>query len=198
MASPQLEDGHTRIANKILEAIALVPMSARELKVVLAIIRRTYGWNTKTATITAYSIAELTGIDRTHASRTLKRLIDRKILIRDGDSIGLQKDHDQWEGATRTGGQTESGNRTGVRIASGANCTSKPGADRTVHGGAIRHTYKDTGKDRKTVAEADASKSLWTQYLRGLPPEGQDVVRQVAVAIAATRKSGRVAPSVLD
>ena len=45
MASPQLEDGFTRVANELLEALAKLKLCAYETKVLIFIIRKTYGWN---------------------------------------------------------------------------------------------------------------------------------------------------------
>jgi len=150
-----------RIANDLFEAIIRTPMSAREVKVLLAVARETYGWNCKAKTVTAYRVAQMTRIDRTHASRAMKDLLSRKILSRDGEAIGIQKDYDRWEGA----------NRTGVQNAPGAVRTVKQGANRTGTPGANRHTYKDR-KDRKTEAGGNKTppappvKALLTEYER--------------------------------
>lgn len=48
MANPQIENGYTRIANELLEALLLANLSKRQLLVALAVIRQTYGFNRKT------------------------------------------------------------------------------------------------------------------------------------------------------
>lgn len=47
MANPQLEDGYTSIANEILERLALIKISATDWRVLVTIIRRTYGFHKK-------------------------------------------------------------------------------------------------------------------------------------------------------
>ncbi|WP_272662497.1 replication protein, partial [Providencia sp. PROV111] len=42
-----LEDGYTRIANDLLEAAMSSDLTARQLKVFLAIVRKTYGFSKK-------------------------------------------------------------------------------------------------------------------------------------------------------
>ncbi|MGP4870955.1 replication protein, partial [Klebsiella pneumoniae] len=37
-----IDDGYTRIANELLEAVMAADLTARQLKVVLAVIRKTY------------------------------------------------------------------------------------------------------------------------------------------------------------
>jgi len=51
IASPQLEKGHTRIANELLEEITIYPFTKAQLKVILVVIRKTYGWRKKKAQI---------------------------------------------------------------------------------------------------------------------------------------------------
>ena len=44
-ASPQLEDGYTRIANELIEALMRTNLSAYQSRVLWAIWRKTYGFN---------------------------------------------------------------------------------------------------------------------------------------------------------
>lgn len=48
-----IDDGYTRFANELLEAIASADLTARQLKVMLAYVRKTYGFNKKTDRISA-------------------------------------------------------------------------------------------------------------------------------------------------
>lgn len=45
--APQVEDGYTRIANELFDAILGAQFTAREMSVLMAIIRKTYGFNKK-------------------------------------------------------------------------------------------------------------------------------------------------------
>ena len=42
----QLEDGYAKLSNILLEAYAGADITKRQFKVLLAILRKTYGWNT--------------------------------------------------------------------------------------------------------------------------------------------------------
>lgn len=103
MAKPQLEDGHTQIAHEILEALARTYLSPNENKIVIFVIRKTYGWHKKMDWISQSQIKMATGIRKSHASRTIKRLVGRNILIKDGKSIGFQKDYERWLGIEKLG-----------------------------------------------------------------------------------------------
>ena len=100
MASPQLENGHIRIANEIVEALYKINLSAYESRLVWFILRKTYGWHKKTDRI-SYSQFEETGIDRRHISRTLYKLENRNFITisREGQYrwYSFQKDFSKWQ-----------------------------------------------------------------------------------------------------
>ncbi len=95
--SPQLEEGHTDIAHTLLEALSLTYMSPYEWQVVMAIFRKTYGWHKKNDKIPNSQIVALTGIHKSHVSRTLKKLISRSIVTQIGNKIGINKHFNQWQ-----------------------------------------------------------------------------------------------------
>lgn len=97
--SPQVEDGFTRIANELLEEVMAAPLTLREMRTVLAIIRLTYGWNRKQARVTGGLLAKLTGMPATKVSQTLSSLVEKNVIIRHGGSrspVSLNKHADQW------------------------------------------------------------------------------------------------------
>ena len=81
--NPQLEDGHTRIANELLEALMRYPFSAGEYRVLLAIVRLTYGWNRKRCSLRQTTLARLTRLDRRQIQRVLTALRQQGVLFRD-------------------------------------------------------------------------------------------------------------------
>ncbi len=81
--NPQLEHGHTRLANELLEALIRYPFSGGELKVVLAVIRLTYGWRRTERAIRQQDLATTTGLDPRHIRRTLTTLRQQGVLFRD-------------------------------------------------------------------------------------------------------------------
>lgn len=96
---PQVEDGHTRIANELYEQVIAAPFTLREMRVVLAIIRLTYGWNRKQARVTGGLLAKLTGLPGTIAAKVLAGLIAKNVILRHGGSrspVSLNKHADEW------------------------------------------------------------------------------------------------------
>jgi len=96
MASPQIEKGYTRIANELLEAMYLMPRSDYEHRVFLLIIRFTYGYNKKSDWISLSQICHETGIAKPNASRTIKKLIQKNMIVKEGRRSAVQKNYEAW------------------------------------------------------------------------------------------------------
>jgi phage replication O-like protein O len=98
--APQVEDGHTRIANELFEAILRFGLTAREWAVIMTIVRKTYGYNKKQDDISASQIGALCGLARPHVTATLKKLETKKIIHKRagtyGSVIGIQKHYTRW------------------------------------------------------------------------------------------------------
>lgn len=98
---PQLENGYTKIANELLDAIAKSELSKRQLKIVLAVIRKTYGYNKKVDDMTVTQLVESTNIDKSAVSRTLPELEAMNVLSKRqgkyGYVLGLNKNYRGWK-----------------------------------------------------------------------------------------------------
>ena len=98
MAKPQLENGHTRIANEILEYLMKMHLSSNQWQVLLCIFRKTYGFQKKVDYIANKQIGEATGLGKTVVSRVLHNLNDMHLITRNGKHLGFQKDWERWQG----------------------------------------------------------------------------------------------------
>ncbi|MFC1591211.1 replication protein [Thermodesulfobacteriota bacterium] len=101
MANPQLENGYTRVANELLEALAKIDLTASEVKILFVIIRKTYGFNKKKDRISYSQFEEKTGMRNGNMSRPIKRLEEKNIIIVRrksgvGSFYGIQKDYERW------------------------------------------------------------------------------------------------------
>lgn len=93
----------TPIIHKIIEGLAIIRLSTYEFNVVHAIIRKTYGWDKPDDWISLSQLQELTNIPARHCSRTLQKLFSKKIIIREGKNIGINKHTEAWAGTPQTG-----------------------------------------------------------------------------------------------
>ena len=103
--SPSLEDGYLRIANELFDAILRFGFTHRQQSVLLAIIRKTYGYGKKRDDMSAAQIGELCGIARNHVTEALKDLEAMRVIEKwDGQYgcvIGINKRHKEWVSGAR-------------------------------------------------------------------------------------------------
>lgn len=171
--SPQLEDGYTRVANELLEAIISAPFSKRQYAVVLAVIRKTYGYNKKSDALSMWEIASMTGIDRANVSRTVAELVEMRVLERKAEGrlshgqhvpeIGINKQHKEWMTDAKTAQVTD------------ANLAPVSEQHRCQNG---------TGTDAKTTSVTDANLAQGTDAKmahnkRQLPKDKKDNKRHI-------------------
>ena len=97
MANPQLENGFTEIANELLEAIYRTSMSDYEHRLFWLIVRKTYGFRKKSDWISNRQAAGETGILKQHVSRTIKRLLERNMILKEGKMLSIQKNYELWK-----------------------------------------------------------------------------------------------------
>ena len=103
MASPQKENGYTSIANELLEQLYRRRFSASQLKILLLVIRFTYGFNRKKATLSNTFIAAGTGIHEITVSKEVGTLLRDNVLklykkpsFHSSRIIGINKDYESW------------------------------------------------------------------------------------------------------
>ncbi|AHF77931.1 Phage replication protein O [Sodalis praecaptivus] len=90
------DDGYTRIANELLEAVMLSGLTQNQLLIALAVIRKTYGYNRKSDWISNSQLSELTGIPETRCSTTRNELIKLNVIRAEGRQTGVNKEISGW------------------------------------------------------------------------------------------------------
>lgn len=106
MANPQVENGHTKIANELLDAFCLNFPGGAKAQVLLAIIRRTYGWQKKQDQISLSQLVDMTGLCRRSVIYALQNLEAQKFItvhrqrgrgnVNEINTVGLQKNYNLW------------------------------------------------------------------------------------------------------
>lgn len=105
--SPQVEDGHLKIANELFEAITAFPFKQTTLRVLLAVLRKTYGYGKKEDDLSASQLGALLGdMKRQHITTALNELAALRVITKRvgkyGSIIGINKDYSQWVSESRT------------------------------------------------------------------------------------------------
>ena len=107
MADVQIENGYTRVANELLEAVYKTDFTATELKILLFVMRFTFGFSKKSHQFSLTFISKGIGISKRYASNSVGKLINDNILKvikehTDTESriVQLNKNYDKWMNRT--------------------------------------------------------------------------------------------------
>lgn len=95
-----LDNGYTRIANEILEALARLDLSGREFRVAITVMRKTYGFQKKIDWIGREQISAITEISSENVSRMVTMLVAKKVLLQEGSGnvkkLGINTNIREW------------------------------------------------------------------------------------------------------
>lgn len=75
-----MPDGFVAVPNDMMDALLSADLTGRQLKMALAIIRKTIGFGKAEDDCTITQLAEVAGIDRSDASRAIQSLIDANVV----------------------------------------------------------------------------------------------------------------------
>lgn len=106
MASPQIENGYLKIANKIVDALCQCSLGHTENQLLWAILRKTYGWHKKKDSISIGQLVSMTGKSRRMVIYALQNLEAKRMITikrqrgqgikNEINEICFQKNYDLW------------------------------------------------------------------------------------------------------
>ena len=92
-----VDDGFTAIPNELLFAMGQFGFTQRQYAVLIAVIQKTLSWHKEMDWISNEQIAELAGLcNFKKASETKNELIQMKVLVKNGNQIGLNLCVSEW------------------------------------------------------------------------------------------------------
>lgn len=91
-----VDDGYTKLANELLEAICGLSISSRKLRVLMAIIRKTYGYHKKFDRISSTKIGQLVGCSATNVRTDIAELKRQNLLVQSGEMLGPNPVISEW------------------------------------------------------------------------------------------------------
>lgn len=181
MGKPQTEDGYTRIANELFDQIILAKITGRQLRVLLAIIRKTYGFNKKSDEIGLSQLRDMTGMDRSNVGKAVNELVSCNILVVSGGSsartISINKAYRTWKVETENDGVVKT---TTVVETTPVVETTTQGVVKTTHSvWSKQPPQKTSTKDNKKTYTPAAEKSapvLLKTWLSAMAEKGEKAI----------------------
>lgn len=163
MANPQKEDGYTPIANEILDALVQAPFLGAELRVILYIIRKTYGFGKTEDGISLTQFEHATNQSRPTVVKAIKnlQLVNTIELVNSGNSKNsfniykFNKNYESWKLVNT------------CQLVKRNNLTSKEKAKKLVN--TCQHTKENTKENTKEKAQVILPEKInsetWQAYL---------------------------------
>ena len=96
-----MKNGFTQLANDLLDAISSAPLTGRELQILMAVVRLTYGWKESHRRIAYRELSSATGIHEKNVGKVVRGLIDKCILELFDGALGINKTISDWDLSAR-------------------------------------------------------------------------------------------------
>lgn len=110
------DDGYARLANMLLEEYAGADLTKRQFKVLLAVLRLTYGWNKKIDRISDSQISEIARLPVKRCNEAKLQLVEMNILIQRGRQFGPNKNVSEWRIPQNEGLSPKSGDKESLKL----------------------------------------------------------------------------------
>lgn len=169
-----LDDGFTRLANMLLEEYAGADLTKRQFKVLLAVLRLTYGWNKPMDRIANSQIAQIARLPEKRVSEARVQLVGMNLLTQVGRSIGPNKNTAEW--LLPAGESCDTGNPSKKGINDEEEESLKSGGNPSNQG-----IPQNEGKSPKSGEEESLNSGEHQRHINTLntntpqPPEGECV-----------------------
>ncbi|MDR7940130.1 replication protein [Enterobacter soli] len=112
----ELEDGYAKLSNMLLEAYAGADLTKRQFKVLLAILRKTYGWNKAMDRISDSQIAEIAKLPVKRCNETKLQLVRMGLIKQQGGMFGPNKNINEWCIPQSEGIPLKTGDKTSLKL----------------------------------------------------------------------------------
>lgn len=162
MANPQTENGYTRIANEILEALAITNLNGTQRRILDVVFRQTYGYQRKEHDLSLNFISKATNIHKMQIQRELTSLIERRIITIVAEAtfnksrvIAFNKNYNEWLDSEQLAKK--------LTVNENDNHTVSEKANRTVSGLANQIKKKENIKE---MPIENFFENLWSLYPR--------------------------------
>ncbi|EDQ6232191.1 replication protein [Salmonella enterica subsp. enterica serovar Tucson] len=111
-----LDDGYARLSNMLLEAYSGADLTKRHFKVLLAILRKTYGWNKPMDRITDSQLSEITKLPVKRCNEAKLELVRMNIIKQQGGMFGPNKNISEWLIPQNEGKSPKTRDKTSLKL----------------------------------------------------------------------------------
>jgi phage replication O-like protein O len=207
MANPQ-PDQFTRISNELMEIIPLYKFNGTQLRLLLVLIRYTYGFNRKECELSLSFLSKATEIHKEQVKRELKELINHEVVLVTKEAsfnttrvLGLNKDYEKWTVKKSDLNSTQVANKlpgSGLATHTGSGLATSPGSEldpqeRKIFKDNIKEIKEEQSKDEEDPTKFNFPEPYWSMVdeINNLPQNKQldMLVKQYGLKYPGQRKA---------
>lgn len=134
-----------RLPTQLLEALLPLKLTGVQLRMLLWVIRKSYGWNRISAPFTWYRMARELLSDRGGVCRAGHALLNARVLLIEDGRVRIQPDEDQWQLTPPEGRKAEAEPHVTMSAITADRATRASGQP-----SSFFRPAKDSHKERKT------------------------------------------------
>lgn len=149
----ELDDGYARLSNMLLEAYSGADLTKRQFKVLLAILRKTYGWNKPMDRISDSQLSDITNLPVKRCNEAKLELVRMNVIKQQGGMFGPNKNISEWCIPQNEGKSLKTGDKTSLKLRESH--PSKQGDTKDT----IQKKERNTSLPPSEVSERDDKKS---------------------------------------
>lgn len=112
----ELDDGYARLSNMLLEAYSGADLTKRQFKVLLAVLRKTYGWSKPMDRISDSQLSEITKLPVKRCNEAKLELVRMNVIKQQGGMFGPNKNIDEWSIPQNEGKSLKTGDKTSLNL----------------------------------------------------------------------------------
>jgi len=112
----ELDDGYARLSNMLLEAYSGADLTKRQFKVLLAILRKTYGWNKPMDRISDSQLSDITNLPVKRCNEAKLELVRMNVIKQQGGMFGPNKNLSEWCIPQIEGKSLKTGDKTSLKL----------------------------------------------------------------------------------
>ena len=176
------EGGFTKLDNELFEAILSANLSHSQQSVLLAMIRKTDGYQKKTDDISARQIGDMCSMSRQHVTKALNDLAKYNVITKKpgkhGSIVGIQKNHKNWNlpEITKRKASPKFGQVSQIRTGEPEQDTPCPKAGQ-VDSPILGHTKENLPKENKQKKGRAKNAIALSTFLSACKESGERPVR---------------------
>ncbi|WP_031524472.1 replication protein [Siccibacter colletis] len=111
-----LDDGYAKLSNMLLEEYAGADLTKRQFKVLLAILRKTYGWNKPMDRISDSQISEIAKLPVKRCNEAKLELVRMGLIKQQGGMFGPNKNISEWRIPQNEGISPKTREKTSLKL----------------------------------------------------------------------------------